>query len=50
VFRNIKRHRMDVVLSVSTHFRPPSGSRIEAMDINVANVKALTRQVETEVI
>lgn len=48
VFRNLKRHRIDAVLSVSTHFRPPSGSQIEAMQINVAKVKDLIRQVEAE--
>lgn len=41
IFRQLREHRADVVLSVSTHFRPPSGSRLEAMQINVANLRRL---------
>lgn len=47
IFRQLRDHACDVVLSTSTHFRPASGSRIEAMQINYANLKALTHQVET---
>ena len=46
IFKSLRDHRSDVVLSVSTHFRPPSGSRIEAMGINYAKLKGLLRQVE----
>jgi sugar phosphate isomerase/epimerase len=44
IFRQLRRHRCDVVLSVSTHFVPPGGSRIEAMRINYANLERLIRQ------
>ena len=46
IFKSLRDHRLDVVLSVSTHFRPPSGSRIEAMEINYGKLKKLLRQVE----
>ena len=39
ILRQVRDHRLDAVLSVSTHFRPPSGSRVEAMHINYANLK-----------
>lgn len=41
IFRQLRAHRMDVFLSVATHFRPASGSRIEAVRINVANLRRL---------
>ncbi len=46
VLSNISRDRPDAVLSVATHFRPPSGSPVEAMRINYANLRALIDQVE----
>ena len=46
ILRNLRDHRCDAFLSVSTHFRPPSGSREEAMCINYANLKDLIREVE----
>ena len=49
VLRNLRDHNLDVYLSVSTHFTPPSGSRTEAMRTNVVNIKDLVRQVESEV-
>ena len=49
VLRNLRDHNLDVYLSVSTHFTPPSGSRTEAMRTNVANIKELVHQVESEV-
>ena len=49
VLANLRRHRIDAVLSVSTHFLPPSGSRVEAMRINVANLKRLIAGVEASV-
>ena len=44
VLRNLRESRSDAVLSISTHFTPPSGSRVEAMQINVANLRALMDQ------
>lgn len=48
VLRNLRDQSSDVVLSLSTHFRPPSGSRLEAMRINHANLMALLQKVEQE--
>ena len=41
LLRNLRDHDCDVVLSVATHFTPPSGSHVEAMETNVANLKRL---------
>ncbi len=41
IFRKLRENRSDVYLSVSTHFRPASGSRLEAMRINIANLRRL---------
>jgi len=38
---NLFEHRCEVFLAVATHFRPPSGSDVEAMEINFANVTSL---------
>ena len=46
ILRQVRNHRLDAVLSVSTHFRPPSGSRVEAMHINFTNLKQLIREIE----
>ena len=46
ILRTLREHRSDAVLAVATHFRPPSGSLIEAMHINVAKLKALIARVE----
>lgn len=48
ILRNLRHHRSEAVLAVATHFRPPSGSLIEAMHINVAKLKALIAKVETD--
>ena len=48
VLRSLRDNRCDAVLSVATHFRPPGGSPVEAMRINVANLKNLIAQVQTE--
>ena len=48
VLRNMRDHRSDAILALSTHFRPASGSAEEAMQINYANLKSLISQVETE--
>ena len=44
VLRQLRDHRCGAVLSVSTHFRPAGGSRVDAMRINVANLRRLIRQ------
>ncbi len=49
ILRNLRDNNLDVYLSVATHFTPPSGSTTEAMRTNVANIKKLVRQVESEV-
>jgi hypothetical protein len=41
IFRKLRDHRPDVFLSVATHFRPASGSPIDAMRINLANLRRL---------
>ena len=46
VLANLRQHRSDAVLSVSTHFLPPSGSRVEAMRINYANLRKLVDNVD----
>jgi sugar phosphate isomerase/epimerase len=46
VFRNLRDHRVDAVLSISTHFTPPSGSAVEAVRINYANVMSLIDRLE----
>ncbi len=46
IFRSLRAHRSDAVLSVSTHFRTPSGSREEAMRINYRNLRELLRKAE----
>ena len=48
ILRNLRDHRCDAVLSLSTHFRPPSGSSEDAMRINYANLTKLIREVEAE--
>jgi sugar phosphate isomerase/epimerase len=44
VLRQLRDHRCEAVLSVSTHFRPAGGSRVDAMRINVANLRRMIRQ------
>ena len=48
ILRSLRVHRSEAVLSVSTHFLPPSGSREEAIRINYANLKNLIRRAEKE--
>ena len=48
ILRNLRDHRCDVVLSVATHFTPPSGSAEEAMVTNYTNLKRLIDEVEAE--
>ena len=47
ILQNLRDNRCDVVLSVATHFRPASGSSVEAMRINFANLNALIEQVDS---
>ena len=47
VLTNLRDHRCDVVLSVSTHFRPNNGDQLDAMKINVANIRKMIGQIET---
>ena len=48
ILRNLRDHRCDAVISVATHFLPASGSRLEAMQINYANLRRLIAEVEAE--
>jgi sugar phosphate isomerase/epimerase len=48
ILRNLRAYRCDAVLSLATHFKPPSGSRVEAMEINCTNLKRLISKVEAE--
>ena len=41
ILRSLRERGCDAVLSVATHFLPPSGSREEAMRINFANLKRM---------
>ena len=41
ILRSLRERGSDAVLSVATHFLPPSGSREEAMRINFANLKRM---------
>ena len=49
ILRRMRDHGCDVFLSLATHFRPPSGSRMEAMQINYGNLQEMIRKVEAEV-
>ena len=42
LLRQVRDHECDVVLSLSTHFRPPGGDSVDAMRLNHAN---LTRMI-----
>ncbi len=48
ILRQMRDHGCDVFLSLATHFRPPSGSREEAMRINYRNLQEMIRQVESK--
>ena len=41
ILHNLRDNRCDVVLSIATHFLPASGSRLEAMQTNYANIRRL---------
>ncbi len=46
VLRQLRDHGSDVILSLSTHYRPPGGTAEDAMRTNHANLTALIKQVE----
>ncbi|MBI2506310.1 MAG: sugar phosphate isomerase/epimerase [Candidatus Latescibacteria bacterium] len=48
ILRQLREHQSEAVLSVATHFLPPSGSAQEAMRINFANLRALIRRAGVE--
>lgn len=41
ILRTLRQHRSDVYLSVSTHFLPPGGTRVDAMRLNFRNLKEI---------
>ena len=45
IFRSLRERGSDAILSVATHFLPSSGSREEAMRINVANLKRMIDEI-----
>jgi sugar phosphate isomerase/epimerase len=45
ILRNLRDNECDVVVSVATHFVPASGSRVEAMQTNCANLKRLIAEL-----
>jgi len=49
ILKNLRQHRCDAVLSVSTHFLPPGGTRVDAMKINYANLRGMIGKLEAEV-
>jgi len=48
VLGNLRDHGSEAILSVATHFRPPSGSAVEAMRFNYGKLKGLIDAVESE--
>ena len=46
VLRQLRDHDCDVILSLSTHYRPPGGTAEDAMRINYGNLTALIKQCE----
>ena len=46
VLRSMREHGSDAVLSLATHFRPASGSAVEAMRINHARLMSLISEIE----
>ena len=45
ILRNLRDNNCDVVLSIATHFLPASGSSLEAMSTNYANIRRLIDQI-----
>jgi sugar phosphate isomerase/epimerase len=46
VYQSLKETQADVVVSISTHWQPPNGSRVDAMRIQHKNVMSLIKQIE----
>ena len=46
ILRNLRDNNCDVVLSIATHFSPPSGSKIEAMETNYTNIRRLISELD----
>jgi sugar phosphate isomerase/epimerase len=46
ILRQLWQEDRELLLSVSTHFLPPSGSPLEAMQTNLANIRALLAKIE----
>ncbi|MBM3933627.1 MAG: sugar phosphate isomerase/epimerase [SAR202 cluster bacterium] len=48
VLRSLRDNNIQAMLSISTHFLPPGGSKEEAMRLNMSRIQALTKQIESE--
>ena len=46
VFRSLRDNNLDPVVSISTHWPPPNGSRVDAMRTQVANVFSLMESLD----
>ncbi len=46
ILSNLRDNNCDAVLSIATHFTPPSGSKIEAMETNYANIQRLIADLD----
>jgi len=46
LLRNLRDNDCDVVISVATHFEPVSGSYLEAMQMNCANLRRLIAELD----
>ncbi len=46
ILRQLREHRSEAILAVATHFQPASGSKVEAMRTNFAQLKRLISQAE----
>ena len=49
VLRNLRDFRIDAVLALATHFKPPGGSNVDAMYRNAAELRKMITRVEAEV-
>ena len=45
LLRNLRDNECDIVVSVATHFVPPSGSRLEAMQTNCDNLRRIISEL-----
>jgi sugar phosphate isomerase/epimerase len=48
ILRKLREHRSDAFLSVSTHFLPPGGTRIDAMKLNFRKLKELIQKASAK--